>query len=83
MAGSKLEGWSTRLSQLSSVPAAGLLCFGDWELSEKLSPALLPFLDMVNWLGSLPSFLSISGSSLRRALMNQLHTWNTQQKSTL
>lgn len=41
---------------------------------EPASEILAPRRDIVNWFGSLPSFLSMSGRSLRRALMNQLQT---------
>lgn len=40
------------------------------------SEALPPRREIVYWLGSWPSFRSMSGRSRRRALMNQLHIWN-------
>lgn len=39
------------------------------------SAILVPLLDIVKWFGSFPSFLNMSGRSLRRALINQLQTW--------
>jgi hypothetical protein len=44
---------------------------------------LPPRREMVNWLGSLPSFRSMSGSRRRRALMNQLHIWKEQETDQL
>ena len=44
------------------------------------SEALPPRREMVYWLGSLPSFRSMSGRSRRRALMNQLQIWNENEK---
>lgn len=45
------------------------------------SLALVPRREIVNWFGSLPSFSSISGRSLRLALMNQLQIWKKDNKN--
>ena len=63
---STLRGAGTDTASTEGLPPRG----------RATSEALPPRREMVYWLGSLPSFRSMSGRSRRRALMNQLHIWN-------
>ena len=62
------KGLSSRAGMKFLMPVA--------DSTELASDILAPRREIVNWFGSLPSFLSMSGRSLRRALINQLQTWN-------
>lgn len=59
--------------------SGGVEWSGEAEPTDRLSD-LLARREIVNWVGSFPSFLSRSGSSRRRALMNQLQIWNPEHE---
>lgn len=67
-------GYMDMVPEEAGEVGAKLSCLGECELTLKSSGPLLARREMVNWFGSFPSFLNISGSRRRRAFMNQLQT---------